>query len=268
MKNLSLCLLFISCGIIPAACGNPNAQHQHNTNTIKLAGSWQASSAEIYVFHDDGRFNHFSTQSKTEGRFTASGGKIYFTNIVYEKGETWEKKYPDAVYEYEIGKDNDGDYLNIANFLYGVTSVDISTAYTFRKAKQKNDISETAANKSTNSFQLKIYHGFDFPNKRVAKYGSNSGLTDLRFYQQTRRTGVFAYLGAAKIREFDNPPTGLSAAQVDGWNDYSFSPKTGAYYVIRSRDGRHYLLHLKKFDNQARAAGHWLLELEWKEITI
>lgn len=127
---------------------------------------------------------------------------------------------------------------------------------------------DAAINKPANLFQLKIYHGFDFHNKRVVKYGNQPELTDVRFYQQTRRTGVFAYLRATKMREFDNPPAGISAAQVDGWNDYSFSPKTGAYYVIRSRDGRHYLLHLKKFANQAKAPSYWQLEFEWKEISI
>ena len=97
----------------------------------KLMGSWRNNN-EIYVFHADGRFNHFSLQSATEGKFTTSNNKITFSNIIYEKGETWEKHYPDAVYEYEVGKDNDGDYLRISYFLYGVTNVGIPI-YKFRK---------------------------------------------------------------------------------------------------------------------------------------
>ncbi|MCW5910864.1 MAG: hypothetical protein KIT62_07310 [Cyclobacteriaceae bacterium] len=115
-----------------AACGQDTPKPSGDIDQ-RLIGSWQASTAEIYVFHTDGRFNHFSTTSQTEGKFTASGNKVYFANIIYEKGETWEEQYPDAIYEYEIGKDDDGDYLKIANFLYGVTYVDISTAYKFRK---------------------------------------------------------------------------------------------------------------------------------------
>ena len=127
---------------------------------------------------------------------------------------------------------------------------------------------ETATDKIAGSFQLKIYHGFDFPNKRVIKYGNQPDLVDVKFYRQTRREGIFAYLRAAKIREFDSPPAGLSAAQVDEWKDYLNSPKTGGYYVVRSRDGRHYLLYLKKFENQGKGAGYWQLNFEWKEISI
>lgn len=127
---------------------------------------------------------------------------------------------------------------------------------------------DTVTNESTGSFQLKIYHGFDFPNKRVIKYDDKPDLVDVKFYRQIRREGVFAYLRAAKIREFDSPPTNLSAAQVDEWKDYVNSPKTGAYYVVRSRDGRYYLLFLKKFENQAKTASYWQLTFEWKEISI
>ncbi|MBX3289484.1 MAG: hypothetical protein KF855_09070 [Acidobacteria bacterium] len=118
---------------VPAPGGKATAPPSGGKIDPKLIGSWQASSAEIYVLHADGRFNHFSTQSQVEGRFTVSNGKMYFSNIVYEKGKQWEKRYPDAVYEYEVGKDGQGDYLKIANFLYGVTYVNIKTAYKFRK---------------------------------------------------------------------------------------------------------------------------------------
>jgi hypothetical protein len=64
---------------------------------------------------------------------TTSRNKVYFSKNIYEKGKTWEKQYPDAIYEYVSGKDSDGVYLKIANFLYSVTHVDISTAYQFRK---------------------------------------------------------------------------------------------------------------------------------------
>ena len=118
---------------VPEPSGNVTSPSSGGKIDSKLIGSWQASSAEIYIFHADGRFKHFSTQSQTEGTFNVSGGKMYFRNIVYEKGKAGEKRYPDAVYEYEFGKDGQGEYLEIANFLYGVTYVDIKSAYKFRR---------------------------------------------------------------------------------------------------------------------------------------
>ena len=102
----------------------------------KLIGTWSYSpDNEIYKFSADGSFNHFSLSSATEGKFTASDNKVYFSNIIYEKGETWEARYPDAVYEYEVGKDDEGDYLKISLFLYGVTNVKLPADYKFRKQK-------------------------------------------------------------------------------------------------------------------------------------
>lgn len=124
-------LLLFSLSLI--TCEKESSSFSNGNADKKLIGTWQASSAEIYVFHADGKFDHFSATSHTEGTFTSADGKIHFKNIVYEKGETWEEQYPDAIYEYEHGKDADGEYLKIANFLYGVTYVDISTAYMFRK---------------------------------------------------------------------------------------------------------------------------------------
>ena len=102
----------------------------------KLIGIWSYSpDNETYKFSADGSFNHFSLLSATEGKFSTSDNKVYFSNIIYEKGETAEKHYPDAVYEYEVGKDDEGDYLKISLFLYGVTNVKLPTGYKFRKQK-------------------------------------------------------------------------------------------------------------------------------------
>ncbi len=278
-KNIFLPVFFLSLSTL-VSCAMGVADEQQTGNAVSssgtkdhkpavsLTGSWQASSAEIYVFHTDGRFNHFSTSSKTEGRYRASDSKIYFTNIIYEKGETWENQYPDAVYEYEMGKDNEGDFLKIANFLYGVTIVDNRTAYTFRKSKPKNDIDETPATAKTgNPFQLKIYHGFDFSTRQVVRYNETTP-ADLKFFQQTRNVGVYAYLRADKIKEFESPPDSISAAEINDWKDYIMGPKLNRYYVIRAKDGRHYLLHLIKYENQGKAASYWLLNFDWKEITV
>ncbi|HRE68448.1 MAG TPA: hypothetical protein PLM56_15130 [Cyclobacteriaceae bacterium] len=132
LNNIPAGITLVILALSFAACesdGSPSG----NDIDPKLIASWQSSAGEIYVFHTDGRFYHFTTLSRVEGTFTASDGKIYFRNIVYEKGETWEILYPDAIYEYQVGKDDHGDYLNIANFLYGVTYVDMSSAYKFRK---------------------------------------------------------------------------------------------------------------------------------------
>ena len=126
---LAVTTVFASCG----KNGDDDGGDSNGKIDHRLIGSWSASINKFYVFHADGRFYHFSDVSATEGKFSTSNSKVYFSNIVYEKGEAWEKQYPDAVYEYEAGKDNDGDYLKIANFQYGITYVDISTAYKFRK---------------------------------------------------------------------------------------------------------------------------------------
>ncbi len=221
----------------------------------QLIGSWgyfgDKSQPGVYIFNQDGSFVYYTAvrnnylrtgslyamEAIYKGSYQTEGNRILFSHVSMAK--------------FDRSKDNANRNL-IGDITHAKKMLGTTTGFSPSPG-------EAATDKSANSFQLKIYHGFDFPNERVVKYGSNPGLTDLRFYQQTQRTGVFAYLGAAKIREFDNPPTGLSAAQVDGWNDYSFPPKTGAYYVIRSRDGRHYLLHLKNLTTRPKqqATGCW-----------
>lgn len=262
----------------------------------QLIGSWgyfgDKSQPGVYIFNQDGSFVYYTAvrnnylrtgslyamEAIYKGSYQTEGNRILFSHVSMAK--------------FDRSKDNANRNL-IGDITHAKKMLGTTTGFSpwtlepmefnfiepgvvrIAKKDNKDEIrtiyradwgedaapppGEAATDKSANSFQLKIYHGFDFPNKRVVKYGSNSRLTDLRFYQQTQRTGIFAYLGAAKIREFDNPPTGLSAAQVAGWNDYSFSPKTGAYYVIRSRDGRHYLLHLKNLTTRPKqqATGCW-----------
>lgn len=116
-------------------------------------------------------------------------------------------------------------------------------------------------------FQLKIYHGFDFSTRQVVRYNETTA-ADLKFFQQTRNVGIYPSLRAEKIKEFESPPTALSAAEISEWKDYIMGPKSNRYYVIRARDGRHYLLHLIKYENQGKAASYWLLNFDWKEITV
>ena len=122
------------------------------------------------------------------------------------------------------------------------------------------------------TFKLKIWQGFDIPNKRVIDYEDNPDSVDLQFFFQWRTTEFFrqlyVYLGALKICEFDNPPTDLTAAQIDGWEDWTVDPAPGKYYVIRARDGRHYLFHLLKYANQGKAHAYWEMTFEWKEFPL
>lgn len=305
---VTLSLLFTTCALVPVACGNPNAQAQDMSNAnVQLTGSWgyfgDKSQPGVYIFNRDGSFMHYTAvrnnylrtgslyamEALYIGNYQTKGKTIFFSNVSIArfdrtKDNTNRNRIGDIAHAKKMLTTTTGFSpwtLEAVEFNFiepGVVRIakkddkdEVRTVYRAdwdKDAASPAGKSEAATDKSTNSFQLKIYHGFDFPNKRVIKYGSQPELVDVKFYQQTRRTGVFAYLKAEKIQEFDKPPTGLSAAQVGGWNDYSFSPKTGAYYVIRSRDGRHYLLYLKKFDNQAKAASYWQLELEWKEISI
>ena len=105
----------------------------------KLVGSWIYDGLDynyIYKFQKDGNFEYnyrWQSISITEGKFTTSGNKVYFTDIVIEKGKYAETKYPDTVFEYEIGKDDKGDYLKIVSFRYREPYVDISEAIKFRK---------------------------------------------------------------------------------------------------------------------------------------
>ncbi|MCW5910862.1 MAG: hypothetical protein KIT62_07300 [Cyclobacteriaceae bacterium] len=321
---ITFSLLLAAYALVPAACGNPQAQAQNKSNANEqLIGSWgyfgDKSQPGVYIFNQDGTCIHYTAVRNNylrtgslyameviyKGNYRTDGNTILFSNV--------------SIAKFDRSKDNAnrnliGDIAHAKKMLntttgfspwtlepvefnfieQGVVRIakkddqdEIRTIYradwdkdiasspeenidqqSTLKSKQKDEKGEAAPDKTTNSFQLKIYHGFDFPNNRVVKYGSEPSLVDVAFYQQTRRLAVFAYLRAAKIREFDSPPTGLSSLQVDAWEDYVFSPKSGGYYVIRSRDRNHYLLHLKKFENQAKAAGYWLLDFEWEKIIL
>jgi len=71
----------------------------------------------------------------TEGKYKVENNKIYFTNILYERGQLLESRYKDTVFEYKFGKDYNGEYLLIPAFRYDVPSVDISWGVKFRKIK-------------------------------------------------------------------------------------------------------------------------------------
>lgn len=117
---------------------------------------------------------------------------------------------------------------------------------------------------ASGSFQLKIFEGYNFATRSVVKSG---GTSDLSFTYQTRRLGMISYLSAPKIKQFETPPSGLTAAQVESWKDYVAGPSPD-YYVIKGKDGHYYQVRLLKFENQGEAASSWLMTFEWQEINL
>jgi len=132
-------------------------------------------------------------------------------------------------------------------------------------------------NGSKGTFKLKIYQGYDFQNKRVVDYGSNKDLADIIFYVMYTNPSdaktMRVYLEASKINYFENPPTHLTAEQVNEWNYYILAPSK-LYYVVRARDGRYYLLHLLNQENYdaimpwTTTPANWVFTFDWKEITV
>lgn len=117
---------------------------------------------------------------------------------------------------------------------------------------------------TSGSFQLKIFQGYNFATRSVGKSG---GTSDLSFTYQVRRIGMIGYLQAPKIKEFQSPPSGLTASEFETWKDYVAGPSPD-YYVIKAKDGRCYLLQLLKFENQGKAASYWLMTFHWQEISL
>lgn len=122
------------------------AQWKKVSSTInddsKLLGTWSSGVGDtsyIQVYYQNGSFKHmyFSglTSSLTEGKYKVSNGKIYFTNIVYDRGGMYEKHFKDTIFGYKFGKDNIGEYLLISPYIAGSegTYVDSSKGVNFRK---------------------------------------------------------------------------------------------------------------------------------------
>jgi uncharacterized repeat protein (TIGR02543 family) len=133
-----------------------------NSTNSKLIGHWQYkglsgyASAPVsyqyyyydYYFYNDGKFKYFyqsPTYLKssnmysniitiTEGEYKISNGKIYFSEILYERGNPiYEKNYNDTVFEYKFDKDTVGEYLFMPSFQYDKPYLDISWGVKFRK---------------------------------------------------------------------------------------------------------------------------------------
>ncbi|MDR2581229.1 MAG: hypothetical protein LBC85_09590 [Fibromonadaceae bacterium] len=133
--------------------------------------------------------------------------------------------------------------------------------------KNGDDDDNGNVSNTKHSFQLKIYQGYNFKEKRVYTYDSASFPVDFSF--SLSGPNYFAYLFASKIRKFDEPPTNLTREQVDGWDYYILGPLTG-YYVLRSSqdESRHYLIKLINWANSGQAEANWILTFEGQEITV
>ena len=116
-----------------------------NTNAnidSKLVGNWQDYGNHIFAFDKAGKFKYFYLSSGvpiswTEGKYKTTNGKIFFTEILYEPGQMYEKRYKDTVFEYKFAKDKDGEYLLIPVFMfndpYTNTYLDINRGTKLRK---------------------------------------------------------------------------------------------------------------------------------------
>jgi len=90
---------------------------------------------EDYIYNPAGFPKDRKIHTMTEGKYKVENNKIYFTNILYERGQPLESRYKDTVFEYKFGKDYNGEYLLMPAFRYDVPSVDISWGVKFRKIK-------------------------------------------------------------------------------------------------------------------------------------
>ena len=107
-------------------------------------GAWNA-----YKFNANGTFEYYRAYNgygtEATGSYRTSEGKIYFSKIDYatEKNDgelgkiTEEKKINEIVFEYQVGKDNNGNYLMIP-LMYDAArddefSLDISKAIRFKR---------------------------------------------------------------------------------------------------------------------------------------
>ena len=128
-----------------ASCGGKNPDDDDdglNAHEKKLIGLWSFYGGpaptginRYYIFKKDGSFS-FSRHVGTttffiEGKYTASSNKMHFKDFKWDGVS--ELTISEAVYEYEMGSDEKGVYLNISGILFDEPYVDISWAVKFRK---------------------------------------------------------------------------------------------------------------------------------------
>ena len=77
-----------------------------------IIGNWTndiGSAQRYFTFNDDGTFKYLEFQgsyaNSTGGKYTTSGGKVYFTELVSGSGS----KYADRVFEYELTTTSGGE---------------------------------------------------------------------------------------------------------------------------------------------------------------
>ena len=92
-----------------------------------VGGSWNrniVSSNRRYSFYfnGDGTFEFFqhikNATQNVKGKYTASDGKIYFSEMYFVYADGTASSKPDLTAEYRIDTDDKGVYLAIGDFVY------------------------------------------------------------------------------------------------------------------------------------------------------
>ena len=116
---LAVTTMLTSCEETNAIEDDENVSGQIHT---KLVGTWvyqyyntmqNRFDHRTYFFNKDGTFENMDDGGQKyefNGKYSVSGGKVYFTNCLYRSNnrpEEWKQRI-DAVSEYEIGKNTEG----------------------------------------------------------------------------------------------------------------------------------------------------------------
>ena len=87
------------------------------------------NSVGTFSFSNNPLYTYSWTPTVTNGKYSVSSGKIYFTDVDCEGIECI-----DAIYEYKIGSDSDGEYFFFPGFTFDEANVVVSDLYVkFRK---------------------------------------------------------------------------------------------------------------------------------------
>lgn len=115
-------------------------------------------------------------------------------------------------------------------------------------------------------FTLAGYQGVVLSTGQVLD--SKDQACDLTVSPRYRNYIAYATLQADKLAEFAEKPNtaDISKQVVAQYKNLVFAPSTGYYYIIQAKDGRCYLLHLDKFENQGKPLSQWKLTFSVAEF--
>jgi hypothetical protein len=114
--------IFAAAAIAPAETAQPG-----DIDPALVGGSWNrniVSSNRRYSFYfnGDGTFEFFqhikNATQNVKGKYTASDGKIYFSEMYFVYADGTASSKPDLTAEYRIDTDDKGVYLAIGDFVY------------------------------------------------------------------------------------------------------------------------------------------------------